>query len=229
VFSLHGVSRTYRGGQVEVPAVRNASLAIEEGTLTALMGPSGCGKSTLLTILGGLQPADSGEVTVAGERIDRLSETDLYRHRRRNIGYVFQDYNLVQILTAAENVSLPAELDGMSRRQARRQAEQALAEVGLADCADRFPDTLSGGQQQRVALARAICGSRCVILADEPTGALDSASAAQVLDALVALVAAGATCLVATHNEAVARRADRIVQMVDGQLVGSEPASTGVG
>ncbi len=213
---LDGVTRRYRSGEVEVQAVRGVSLTAREGTLTAVMGPSGCGKSTLLTMAGGLQPPDTGTVTVAGVRIDRLPEADLYQHRRRHIGYVFQDYNLVRILSVAENVALPAELDGMSRRKARAQAREALASVGMDEYADRYPDSLSGGQQQRVALARAFSGGRGLILADEPTGALDSDSAAQVLDSLQSLVRSGATCVIVTHDEAVAARADRVVRMRDG-------------
>ncbi|MGW0861885.1 ABC transporter ATP-binding protein [Streptomyces sp. NPDC002611] len=213
---LDGVTRRYRSGEVEVQAVRGVSLTAREGTLTAVMGPSGCGKSTLLTMAGGLQPPDTGTVTVAGVRIDTLPEADLYQHRRRHIGYVFQDYNLVRILSVAENVALPAELDGMSRRKARAQAREALASVGMDEYADRYPDSLSGGQQQRVALARAFSGGRGLILADEPTGALDSDSAAQVLDSLQSLVRSGATCVIVTHDEAVAARADRVVRMRDG-------------
>ncbi|MFI6370286.1 ABC transporter ATP-binding protein [Streptomyces sp. NPDC050546] len=218
---LDGVTRRYRSGEVEVQAVRGVSLTAGEGTLTAVMGPSGCGKSTLLTMAGGLQPPDTGTVTVAGVRIDTLAETELYQHRRRHIGYVFQDYNLVRILSVAENVALPAELDGMSRRKARAQAREALASVGMDEYADRYPDSLSGGQQQRVALARAFSGGRGLILADEPTGALDSDSAAQVLDSLQSLVRSGATCVIVTHDEAVAARADRVVRMRDG-VVGED-------
>ncbi|GGS40106.1 ABC transporter ATP-binding protein [Streptomyces violaceus] len=218
---LDGVARRYRSGEVEVQAVRGVSLTAREGTLTAVMGPSGCGKSTLLTMAGGLQPPDTGTVMVAGVRIDTLAEAELYQHRRRHIGYVFQDYNLVRILSVAENVALPAELDGMSRRKARAQAREALASVGMEEYADRYPDSLSGGQQQRVALARAFSGGRGLILADEPTGALDSDSAAQVLDSLQSLVRSGATCVIVTHDEAVAARADRVVRMRDG-VVGED-------
>ncbi|MFE6716576.1 ABC transporter ATP-binding protein [Streptomyces albidoflavus] len=216
---LDEVSRRYRSGEVEVRAVREVSLTAAEGTLTAVMGPSGCGKSTLLTVAGGLQPPDSGAVTVAGVRIDQLSEAELYRHRRRHIGFVFQDYNLVRVLDAVENVALPAELDGVPRRKAHARAREALALVGLAGHAGRYPDSLSGGQQQRVALARAIASGGGLILADEPTGALDTESAARVLDALRDLVDAGATCVVVTHDDAVAARADRVLRMRDGVLV----------
>lgn len=216
---LDEVSRRYRSGEVEVRAVREVSLTAAGGTLTAVMGPSGCGQSTLLTVAGGLQPPDSGSVTVAGVRIDQLSEAELYRHRRRHIGFVFQDYNLVRVLDAAENVALPAELDGVPRRKAHARAREALALVGLAAHAGRYPDSLSGGQQQRVALARAIASGGGLILADEPTGALDTESAARVLDALRDLVDAGATCVVVTHDDAVAARADRVLRMRDGALV----------
>lgn len=220
MLALANVTRRYRAGEVTVEAVRGVSITTEPGTLTAVMGPSGCGKSTLLTIAGGLQPPDSGSVTVAGVRIDQLPESALYQHRRRHIGYVFQDYNLVRILTALENVMLPAELDGVRRRPAREQALRALGMVDMADYADRYPDSLSGGQQQRVALARAICGDRRLILADEPTGALDSESATQVLDALRTLVRAGSTCVIVTHDQSVAAKADRVLHMRDGLLEG---------
>ncbi|MET7511332.1 ABC transporter ATP-binding protein [Streptomyces albidoflavus] len=222
---LDEVSRRYRSGEVEVRAVRGVSLTAAEGTLTAVMGPSGCGKSTLLTVAGGLQPPDSGAVTVAGVRIDQLSEAELYRHRRRHIGFVFQDYNLVRVLDAVENVALPAELDGVPRRKAHARAREALALVGLAGHAGRHPDSLSGGQQQRVALARAIASGGSLILADEPTGALDTESAARVLDALRDLVDAGATCVVVTHDDAVAARADRVLRMRDGALADAGAAA----
>lgn len=213
---LDRIARRYQAGEVSVPAVRGVSLRAESGTMTAVMGPSGCGKSTLLTIAGGLQKPDEGAVLVAGVRVDELSEAELYQHRRHHIGYVFQDFNLVRILTAVENVALPAELDGISRKAAHKQALAALDRVGMLAQADRYPDSLSGGQQQRVALARAISGRRRLILADEPTGALDSANATQVLDVLVDLVRDGATCVVVTHDEGVAARADRVIRMRDG-------------
>ncbi|RJQ76120.1 ABC transporter ATP-binding protein [Pseudonocardiaceae bacterium YIM PH 21723] len=215
---LNGVSRSYHAGEMEVRAVRDVSLVAHPGTLTAVMGPSGSGKSTLLTVAGGLQPSDGGQVSVAGVRIDGLSERDLYRHRRKHIGYVFQDFNLVQILTAAENVALPLELDGVPSKRARQAAMRALDAVDMTEQADRFPATLSGGQQQRVALARAIAGDRRLILADEPTGALDTANAEAVLDVLVRLVRGGVACVVVTHDHSVAARADRVLRMRDGIL-----------
>lgn len=218
MLTLDNVSRSYRAGANEVAAVRGVSASVDAGSLTAIMGPSGCGKSTLLTLSGGLQQPDDGAVTVAGAELGTLSEADLYRHRRQHIGYVFQDYNLVRILTVAENVALPAELNGMSRRSADSLAREALGLVGMEEYADRYPDTLSGGQQQRTALARAICGDRRLILADEPTGALDSTNATQILDVLVRLVRDGAACLVVTHDHAVAARADRVIHMRDGVI-----------
>lgn len=215
---MEDVSRHYRTGDIDVPAVRSVNLTVEPGTMTAVMGPSGCGKSTLLTLAGGLQHPDGGTVTVAGAELATLGEADLYQHRRRHIGYVFQDYNLVQTLTAAENVALPAELDGVNRRKAFQNARAALELVGMADSADRFPATLSGGQQQRVALARAMSGERRLILADEPTGALDSVNAGHVLAALREMVRHGATCVIVTHDPGVGRLADRVVTMRDGVI-----------
>ncbi|WP_337662193.1 ABC transporter ATP-binding protein [Actinoalloteichus sp. AHMU CJ021] len=213
------IRKSYRSGTVPVPALRGVSLDVAAGSLTAVMGPSGCGKSTLLTVAGGLRAADSGTVVVAGVDLASLSDSASHRHRRRHIGFVFQDYNIVPTLNTIENVMLPLELDGRKRSHARTEAERALAAVGIDDLAARHPDALSGGQRQRVALARAICGERGLILADEPTGALDSAAAGQVLDTLVGLVRDGAACLVVTHDEAVAARADRVVRMRDGLVI----------
>ncbi len=221
---FEGVTRTYQAGELEVEALRGIDLAVQSASVTAVMGPSGCGKSTLLTIAGGLQPPDSGRVHVAGTRIDDLSEDALNRHRRRSLGYVFQEFNLVQMLTAIENVALPSELDGLARREARNQASEALDAVGVGELADRFPETLSGGQQQRVALARAVCGRQRLILADEPTGALDSANAEQVMAVLVGLVREGASCVIGTHDPQVAAHADRVVTMRDGLLEHGAPA-----
>jgi putative ABC transport system ATP-binding protein len=183
------------------------------------MGPSGSGKSTLLTCAGGLDSPTGGTVAVEGTALDTLSRPDLAALRRRAVGYVFQDFNLIPALTAAENVALPRELDGESSRAARRLARAALDEVGIADLADRFPDDMSGGQQQRVAIARAIVGDRRLVLADEPTGALDTETGEQVLRLLRARCDAGAAGVLVTHEARHAAWADRVVFLRDGLTV----------
>lgn len=212
------MTKAFGEGASRTVAMRDVSLDLVPGTLTAIMGPSGCGKSTLLTVAGGLQPPDEGSVTVDGTVLAEVSEPELYALRRRSVGFVFQDYNLVSILSVVENVSLKFELDGVSARSARRTAEEALAAVDMADLSDRFPGTLSGGQRQRVALARAFAGGGKLILADEPTGALDTANAESVLRVLRGLVDRGSTALVATHDRYVADCADRVLLMRDGVL-----------
>ncbi|MGO4955794.1 ABC transporter ATP-binding protein [Luteococcus sp. Sow4_B9] len=214
-----GVSKTYDAGDAAVHALQSISLDLAPGTMTAIMGPSGCGKSTLLSIAGGLLHPDSGTVEVAGQELTGLAEKQLYRHRRRHIGFVFQDYNLVPMLTALDNVALPAELDGRPRSASLAEARDALAALGLVDQADRLPSTLSGGQQQRVALARALMGTQRLILADEPTGALDSVNSEHVMDAMETMAQRGSTLLVATHDPDVAARASRVLRMQDGQFL----------
>jgi putative ABC transport system ATP-binding protein len=181
VLELRAVTRVHGAGAAEVHALRAVSLQVAVGELVAVMGPSGSGKSTLLTLAGGLDSPTSGAVWVEGTELGTLSRGALAGLRRRSIGYVFQDFNLVPALTAAENVALPRELDGDSSRAARRLATAALDEVGIGELADRFPDDMSGGQQQRVAIARALVGNRRLVLADEPTGALDSETGEAVL------------------------------------------------
>ncbi|MFF5232809.1 ABC transporter ATP-binding protein [Dactylosporangium sp. NPDC000521] len=212
------IQKSYKSGSSHVRALGGVSLRVTAGELVAVMGPSGCGKSTLLAIAGGLLPPDRGEVRVTGAPLSELRGGALHSLRRKAIGYVFQDYNLMRTLTAAENVALPDELSGVRRSEAKRRALAALDAVGMARESDRFPDQLSGGQQQRVALARAITGDRSLILADEPTGALDSATAKSVLDVLRRLVDRGAGCVMVTHDAAVAARADRVVTMRDGTI-----------
>lgn len=220
---IDDVYRTYRAGNVEVDALCGATMVAEPGTMTAVMGPSGCGKSTLMTVAGGLQLPDRGDVRVAGTSLVDLDEDALIRHRRTHVGSVFQDYNLVQLLTAIENVALPGVLDGVRRGPRMRAAGQALRAVGMERHADRYPDSLSGGQQQRVALARVIVGgAERLVLADEPTGALDSNTASEVLDVLAAMLDEGLTCVIATHDAQVAARAHRVVRMRDGRLLSGE-------
>jgi putative ABC transport system ATP-binding protein len=216
---LRGVSRVHGHGDAVVTALDNVSLNVAAGEFVAVMGPSGSGKSTLLTIAGGLDSPTSGDVVVSNVRLGGLTRTNLAAVRRRSIGYVFQNLNLIPSLTAAENVMLPRELDGVPTRRARREAVAILAEIGLEALADRFPDDMSGGQQQRVAIARAIVGDRKLILADEPTGALDSVTGEEVLRLLRARCDAGAAAILVTHDARHAGWADRVVFLRDGKLV----------
>jgi putative ABC transport system ATP-binding protein len=219
VLDIRDLVRVHGQGESEVHALRGVSLQVSAGELVAVMGPSGSGKSTLLTIAGGLDSPTSGTVTIEGSEIGALSRKALAALRRRAVGYVFQDFNLIPALTAAENVALPRELDGDSSRVARKLAIVALEEVGIPELADRFPDDMSGGQQQRVAIARAIVGDRRLVLADEPTGALDTETGEQVLRLLRARCDAGAAGMLVTHEARHAAWADRVVFLRDGLLI----------
>jgi putative ABC transport system ATP-binding protein len=219
LLELRHVSRIHGSGPSAVTALDNVSLTVQPGELVAVMGPSGSGKSTLLNLAGGLDAATSGDVIVEGTILDTLSARAIAALRRRSIGYVFQDLNLLPALTAAENVSLPRELDGAPLRKARAEAVAMLERFGLADVADTFPDDLSGGQQQRVAIARAFIGERRLLLADEPTGALDTATGESVLRLLREQCDGGAGGLLVTHESRLAAWADRIVFLRDGQIV----------
>ena len=219
VLELRGVCRVHGTGDTAVHALRGVSLKVDEGELVAVMGPSGSGKSTLLNLAGGLDAPTSGEVLDEGTDLAGLSRHALAAVRRRSAGYVFQDLNLIPALTAAENAALPRELDGVKARTARREAMNALEEVGMDELADRFPDELSGGQQQRVAIARALVGPRRLVLADEPTGALDSTTGEMVLRLLRARCDAGASAVLVTHEARHAAWADRVVFLRDGTLV----------
>jgi putative ABC transport system ATP-binding protein len=216
---LHGISKTYGEGPAEVHALSSVDLTVDGGELVAVMGASGSGKSTLLTIAGSLEQPTSGEVLVGGIALSGLSRNRLARLRRRAIGYVFQDYNLLAGLSAVENVALPLELDGVSAKKARPAAEAALDELGLGDRASRFPDELSGGERQRVAIARAIVGDRRLLLADEPSGALDSANGEAVMRLLLAACRQGVATVVVTHDAQLASWADRVVFLRDGRVV----------
>ncbi|MET7420260.1 ABC transporter ATP-binding protein [Dactylosporangium sp. NPDC005555] len=219
VLEMRDVHRTHGHGEATVLAVRGVSLTVGPGELIAVMGPSGSGKSTLLNLAGGLDAPTRGEVAVEGTVLGGLGRKALAGLRRRRIGYVFQDLNLLPSLTAAENIALPLELDGVGVRRARRAALASLAEVELEGYAQRFPDEMSGGQQQRVAIARALVGQRRLILADEPTGALDSTTGEAVLRLLRAKVDAGAAGVLVTHEARHAAWADRVVFLRDGIVV----------
>jgi putative ABC transport system ATP-binding protein len=227
IVSLRDLTRVHGTGEAEVRALVGVSLDVQPGELVAVMGPSGSGKSTLLSLAGGLDSPSSGNVVVEGVHLSSLSRRQVARLRRTSIGYVFQDYNLIPALTAAENVALPLELDGVAARKARPQAEAALGEVGLTGLGHRFPDEMSGGQRQRTAIARALIGRRRLVLADEPTGALDSQTSDTVLGVLRARCDAGAAGILVTHEPRYAAYADRTVFLRDGRIVDETgPAAT---
>ncbi|HEX9643830.1 MAG TPA: ABC transporter ATP-binding protein [Acidimicrobiia bacterium] len=219
LLELRNVSKVYGRGAGEVHALRSVDLSVEPGELVAVMGPSGSGKSTLLTIAGTLEEPTSGEVRVAGTEISDMAHNERARLRRRSIGYVFQDFNLLAGLTALENVALPLELDGMKARHARAAGRRGLEALDVADKADRFPDDLSGGERQRVAIARAVMGDRQLLLADEPTGALDSVNGETVMRLLRAACHKGVAGVMVTHDAHLASWADRVVFLRDGQIV----------
>ena len=218
VLEMRNVSRTYGQGAAEVHALWEVDLAVEAGSMVAVMGPSGSGKSTLLTIAGSLEEPTSGEVLIGGTELTRISRNTKAKMRRRYIGYVFQDFNLLPGLTAAENVSLPLELDGMSARRAHLAGIKTLDDLGLGDRASRFPDELSGGERQRVAIARAVVGDRRLLLADEPSGALDSVNGEAVMRLIHAACKRGVAAVVVTHDAQLASWADRVVFLRDGRV-----------
>jgi len=219
LLQLDGVSMQYGKGETAITALSGVDLTVNPAELVAIMGASGSGKSTLLTIAGGLTKPTSGEVIIEGTWLSTMSAAGVAALRRRTLGFVFQDFNLVPALTALENVMLPLELDGWRRRKARSAALDALLSVELTDRADHYPDDLSGGQQQRVAIARAVVGTRRIILADEPTGALDSTTGEVVLRMLRRRVDAGAGGILVTHDARHAAWADRIVFVRDGRII----------
>jgi putative ABC transport system ATP-binding protein len=216
---LRHVTKIYGSGPSEVNALSEVDLTVEPGELVAVMGPSGSGKSTLLTIAGSLEAPSGGQVLVDGVDLATVSRSDRARMRRRAIGYVFQDFNLLPGLTAIENVTLPLELEGIRARSARATGLHALEELDVADRADHYPDELSGGERQRVAIARAIVGERGLVLADEPTGALDSVNGEGVMRLLRATTRRGVAGVVVTHEAQLASWADRVVFLRDGRVV----------
>lgn len=220
MLQLTDVMKSYGSGPTEVRALTDVSLTVAEGEFVAVRGPSGCGKSTLLHLAGGLEDPSAGRVLVAGSDLATMSPVERAALRRRQVGYVFQRLNLVPGLTAMENVMLPLELDGVGGSEARQRAAEALASVGLDHHLDRYPDDFSGGQQQRIAIARATVGSRRLLLADEPTGSLDTRSGDLVIQLLASLPAERGTAIVlVTHEPRYAAWADRVVSMRDGRIV----------
>jgi putative ABC transport system ATP-binding protein len=228
MIDLHAVSRSYQDGDRTIPALADVTLHIPAGQSVAVVGRSGSGKSTLLHLLGGLEWPSGGRVQVAGQSLERLSERALTEFRLRKIGFVFQFFHLLPALTVLENLMLPAELAGWPRAAAREKALLRLEQVGLAARARGFPDRLSGGEQQRVALARALMLDPPVLLADEPTGNLDSATGARAMDLLWGLAGElGLTLVLATHSEALAARAQRRVELQDGRVVSDNAPGAG--
>ena len=217
------VAKTYTGESVEVQALRGVSLSVPKGEMVAIMGPSGCGKTTLLNCLSGLDTLDSGEVLIEGTNIATLSDKDKTRYRARRMGFVFQTYNLLPVLSAAENVELPLIVSGTPAQEAREKAMRALERVGLRDWWEHWPSQLSGGQRQRVTIARALVNDPAIVFADEPTGNLDSQTADEIMTLMEQLNAQQhQTFVIVTHDGAIGARCHRIIRMKDGQIVGEE-------
>jgi putative ABC transport system ATP-binding protein len=227
VLELREVSKVYGTGPAAVNALRRVNLSVHAGELVAVMGPSGSGKSSLLTIAGSLEDPTSGQVLVMGTDLSHVSPDHQARLRRRLIGYVFQDCNLLAGFTAIENVTAPLELDGTSAKAARAAGMKALAELGIAERVNHFPDDLSGGERQRVAIARAVVGGRRLLLADEPTGALDSVNAKTVMRLMLAICRRGVAAVIVTHDAQIASCADRVVFLQDGQVIDQARPSPG--
>lgn len=225
---LEDVTRMYGAGPTAVHALRGVSLRVRAGEMVAVMGPSGSGKSTLLTIAGGLESVSSGKVLIDDIDVSGLSRTKAAALRRERIGYVFQQFNLLPALTATENVMLPLELDGVRRREASKRAVSQLEEMGLADRLGHYPDDLSGGEQQRVAIARALVGGGRLILADEPTGALDSLNGESMMRTLRRACDGGASAVIVTHGAQLVAWTDRVVFLRDGQMIDETSSSVGV-
>jgi putative ABC transport system ATP-binding protein len=222
--AVRGVRKTFEAENAPVRALRGVNLTLSPGEFVALMGPSGCGKSTLLNLVAGLETPDEGEIAVAGELVTGRTEDDLARMRRHHIGLVFQFFNLLEGMTVLENVALPAIIAGRKRRMAETRARDLLDLLGIGDKALAVPGVLSGGQRQRLAIARALANEPTLLLADEPTGALDSAGGAEVIELMRRLHRGGQTIVLVTHAAEVAAAAGRVVRMRDGRIVEPEPA-----
>jgi putative ABC transport system ATP-binding protein len=224
--TVTGLRKTFEAENAPVRALRGVDLTVERGEFIAVMGPSGCGKSTLLNLVAGLDVPDEGEITVAGEAVTGRTEDDLARMRRKHMGIVFQFFNLLEGMTVLENVVLPSVIAGRRRKMAETRARDLLDLLGIGDKASAVPGVLSGGQRQRLALARALANSPTLLLADEPTGALDSAGGAEIIELLRRLHASGQTIILVTHDPAVADAAGRIVRMRDGRIAPSDVPSS---
>ncbi len=226
LLEFRNVIKKYADGTEEIRAVDNVSMAVDAGEFVAVMGPSGSGKSTVLHLAGGLEAVDAGSITFDGADVSQMTLAELSTLRRRDVGYTFQQLNLLPTLTAVENVALPLELDGISGRTARAEARQCLHRVGLTESLDRFPPEFSGGQNQRIAIARSLTGGRRLLLADEPTGALDTASADEIISLLAQLASEGIAVVLVTHEPRFAAWADRVVFLRDGRIVDQTPTVT---
>jgi ABC-type lipoprotein export system ATPase subunit len=223
IVEARGVEKTYDTGKVKVHALRGVDLTLGRGEMAAIMGPSGCGKTTLLNCLSGLDAIDGGEILIEGVPLSSMSDRDRTDYRAKRMGFVFQFYNLMPVLTSVQNVELPLLVARVNRGEARRRALEALEMVGIADWGDHVPDELSGGQRQRVTIARALVNDPAIVWADEPTGDLDSENAAEITELMRRLNRErGLSFLIVTHDIGVGRKTDRIVRMVDGRIVDEE-------
>src|SRR5689334_7489999 len=222
--TVTGLRKTFEAENAPVRALRGVDLTVERGEFIAVMGPSGCGKSTLLNLVAGLDVPDEGEISVAGEAVTGRTEDDLARMRRKHMGIVFQFFNLLEGMTVLENVVLPSVIAGRRRKMAETRARDLLDLLGIGDKASAVPGVLSGGQRQRLAIARALANQPTLLLADEPTGALDSAGGAEIIELLRRLHRSGQTIILVTHDADVAAAAERVVRMRDGRIVDAEPA-----
>ena len=211
------IERTYHAGSVDVPALKNCTLEFGQGEFTAIIGKSGSGKSTLLRILGSVDEPDTGSVIIAGKKITGMKDKELSEFRRRNIGYIYQDYSLFPEFTAYENVVMPILIDG--KKPDEKEVDDLLEELGISHCKNKFPSQMSGGEQQRVAIARALVTNADIILADEPTGALDQKTGHEVLELLKEINKSGKTVIIVTHDEGIAKMTDRIITISDGRIV----------
>lgn len=227
LIEIHGLNKTYKSGKLENQVLRDINLEISRGEVVSIMGPSGCGKTTLLNLLGGLDRPTSGSIFLNGKSLNDMNESELTRFRLRNIGIVFQFFNLIPILTAVENVRLPLLVSGHDPHKTRERPLQLLDQFGLLDKADRMPYELSGGEQQRVAVARALANEPSIIIADEPTGNLDSKTSADLVDLFNMINdESEQTFIIVTHDSEVAESADKIIYMRDGKIVGEESRKT---